>query len=137
MSSCDGFCFRHHEECSDNDHKVYLGGNGKMDVYCKKKNSTCNCVLYACHNFQHCQRKVPYFLWRMNQEMCLSCAIHLGKLYFEKKIGDCPICLEPKELVGVCCQKHSYCLSCWLKHCQINTGFCPLCRESIWAWKRV
>lgn len=136
---CDGqgMCFQHHNDCNpESNHVVFKGGEKVFDIYCKRMNSNCCCELKKCHNFQYCKRLMPEFLLNVNHQMCIYCAVIIGKLTFHNKIDSCPICYEKKELVQVSCDKHSFCLDCWEKHCEINKSFCPLCRESIWKWKK-
>ena len=136
--SCEGTCFQHHFECiNSEEHKVYHGGSDTLDKYCKVKGKeNCPCQLYPCHNFQYCQKSQPEYLIKLNNGMCLLCAVCLGRLYFENKYEGCPICFEKKELVTVSCKKHSFCIHCWEKHCKMNQSKCPMCRECIWKWKK-
>ena len=135
---CRGQCFRHHIECEDCNHTLFVGGAESLDTYCKiPSKKDCPCELEKCFNYPYCRRKVPGFLLDLNNELCLLCAVNVGKIYFDKKKHDkCPICWEEKTLYMISCQAHSFCQECWVKHCSMNHGSCPLCRKSIWAWKQ-
>jgi hypothetical protein len=145
MSNCNGHCFSYCScECKENEcscghsqHEKIVAGPFQTDIYCKNFNVCCSCFLKKCHNFEYCKRSMPNFLIELNNEMCIYCAVYIGKLYFNKKEEQCPICLEKKEVVTVSCQKHSFCLECWKNYTETNIKItCPLCRENIWSWKQ-
>ena len=144
MSECHGHCFSHCScDCEENTcrcghrfHEKIVAGPLDTDIYCKDTQATCSCSLIRCHNYQYCKRSMPSFFINMNNGMCIYCAVYMGKLYFDKKNEQCPICLETKEVVTISCQKHSFCLECWKKYTEANiTVTCPLCRENIWSWR--
>lgn len=94
-----------------------------------------NCGLVECHNFKLCGKKRPQRILDCHMGMCMDCAVHIGKIQFLGEKDDCPICMEHKEVVKICCGKHSVCVTCWKEWSDANTDpplSCPLCRETIW-----
>lgn len=145
MSNCNGHCFSHCSceceesacQCGHRGHKKIIAGPLSTDVYCKDESVNCSCSLKKCHNYEYCKRSMPSFMIDLNNEMCVYCAVYIGKLYFQNKTEQCPICLEKKEVVKISCQKHSFCLECWKKYTEANIKItCPMCRENIWSWKQ-
>lgn len=145
MSNCNGHCFSHCSceceesacQCGHRSHKRIIAGPLSTDVYCKDDSVNCSCSLKKCHNYEYCKRSMPSFMIDLNNEMCVYCAVYIGKLYFQNKTEQCPICLEKKKVVKISCQKHSFCLECWKKYTEANIKItCPMCRENIWSWKQ-
>jgi hypothetical protein len=156
MNACngDGFCLHQcccvcfddeeHEvpsevcACGHRSHTKQIGGNTELDLYCQE---SCphNCTLAKCHNFKLCCQKRPLAILRVNNGMCLNCALAIGKLEFLEEKDDCPICLENKDMVLISCGKHKVCVDCWNTASETENRpiplSCPLCRESIWKWK--
>lgn len=150
MSDCNGQCF--HQCCcicfEDEDCEVpsvecvcgHREHTNLVEGYCQDECPS-KCVLVECHNFKLCGNKHPqWFLWCHNG-MCLDCAVMLGKLKFLEEQDDCPICMERKDMILISCEKHKVCIDCW-KHMSETPDrpiplTCPLCRESIWAWKKI
>jgi len=93
------------------------------------------CQLVECHNYRLCGEKRPKWLLNCDRGMCKGCAIHIGKIKFLDKKGDCPICLENKDVIEINCARHNVCLDCWKKLSDTSKQSpltCPICRESIW-----
>jgi hypothetical protein len=156
MSSCTGngdclkqcFCICFDDEeceiesevcsCGHRDHPKLIGGNTGCDIYCQ---SDCpyNCQLIECHNFSLCEQKLPQWVLNCRNGMCMHCSTMIGKIKFLNEKDDCPICLENKDMIQITCGKHNVCLDCWKKcsKMQKETDLCcPLCRESIWKWRK-
>jgi hypothetical protein len=124
--------------CGHRDHPTHIGGTGFDNVYCVN-DCTNNCQLVECHNYRMCAQKRPQWLLDCDGGMCKCCAILVGKIKFLEVKGDCPVCLENKDMVEISCGKHTVCLECWKDWSEKSNQFpltCPLCRESIWKWKR-
>lgn len=145
MSSCNGkgMCIgQAGEECYEgNCDSLHLtSGINQEDLYCRS-NCSHNCQLVECHNFKLCGNKLPQILLDCHNGMCLNCAIEIGKIRFIGEIDDCPVCIDEKEMIEICCGKHKLCLDCWKKmsetgdHCNGPLA-CPLCREPIYKRKR-
>ena len=123
--------------CGHRDHLKFIGGTTDCDIYCK---SECphNCQLVECHNFRLCGQKRPQWLLYCHNRMCPDCAIMIGRVKFLDLKGDCPVCLENKDMIEITCGKHAVCLNCWKEWSTTSKESpltCPLCRESIWKWK--
>lgn len=122
--------------CSHRNHVKLIGGNSECQIYCK---SECpyNCELIECHNYRMCGQKRPQHLLDVYNGMCIDCFIGIGRIAFLEKKDDCPICMENKDMILVCCGKHSVCLDCWKKMSEsvnwdVNCLSCPMCRKGIW-----
>ena len=120
--------------CGHRGHQTYIGGTTELDIYCREE-CRMNCQLVECNNFRICGKKEPLWFLNTNNVMCLLCAITIGKIKFLDIQDDCPICLETKDIVQICCGKHNLCLDCWKNICKSEgKPACPLCREHIWDW---
>ena len=111
-----------------------IGGNDEYQIYCKRECSH-NCGLVECYNYKICGQKRPQILLNSHNRMCIDCAILLGKIKSLDETGDCPMCLENKNMIEISCGKHKVCLECWKNWSNTSTQTpltCPLCRESIW-----
>ena len=156
MSSCSGWgsciqqccctCFEDEEcevpsevcTCGHRDHPKIIGGPTECDLYCKNE-CPHNCELTECHNFRFCGLKQPKLVLDCHNGMCHHCAVMIGRIKFLDTEGECPICLETKDMIQVSCGKHNLCIDCW-KQASETPGrpiplTCPLCRESIWKKK--
>lgn len=125
--------------CGHRNHTHLIGGTTVYDIYCKK-DCPHNCQLVECHNFRLCGKKDPQELLDCHNGMCSDCAIMIGKIKFLNEKDDCPICMENKDMIQISCEKHKVCLDCWKQMSETENRpiplTCPLCRESIWIWKR-
>ena len=131
--SCIQQCFGR----SHRNHTKLIGGTREYDIYCKKE-CTHNCQLVECHNFRMCGKKYPQQVLDAHNGMCVNCAVTFGKVKFLDEQGDCPICMENKEMIQISCEKHKLCIDCWINMSENRTDVplrCPLCRESIWKRK--
>lgn len=142
MPSCtgNGTCF---EQCicccvDDNDCDLDVCECGHRDhntgAYC---HSECEhgCQLVECHNYELCGEKRPQWVLDCHNGMCVNCAVSLGKIRFTHEKGDCPVCLDNKELVEICCGRHNVCMNCWTTIGETSDHHpvsCPLCRRDIW-----
>ena len=120
--------------CGHREHKKFIGGDTECDIYCKEDCSY-NCKLIECHNFRLCGQKRPQQELNWHNDMCMNCAISIGKIKFLDIKEDCPVCFENKDMIQVTCEKHNFCIDCW-KKVEGCPRSCPLCRENIWKWKR-
>lgn len=97
------------------------------------------CKLVECHNFRLCGKKEPQWFLNCYHGMCHQCTIMIGKIKFMDTKDDCPICMENKNMIEVCCGKHHVCLDCWLTLSNTKDSpiplSCPLCRKSIWKYE--
>lgn len=121
--------------CGHRDHiKQVAGGDIYCQIPCKH-----NCTLVECHNFKFCGKKLPLQVLNVYNGMCPNCAVMLGKLTFLEEKGDCPICLDNKDMIVISCGKHNVCMDCWKTLSETENIpiplTCPLCRESIWKWR--
>ena len=157
MSSCKGrgdciqqcgcICFEDEDcdiysevcNCGHRNHTKLIGGDTECDIYCKKE-CPYNCELVACHNYRMCGQKRPQSILDYHNGMCIDCAIMIGKIKFLDDKDDCPICMENKDMIEISCENHKVCLDCWKQMSETPDRpyplTCPLCRESIWKWKR-
>ncbi len=157
MSSCNGrgsciqqcvcSCYEDEEEdipsnicrCSHRNHTKLIGGTTESDIYCKNECSH-NCHLIECHNFRMCGKKYPQQVLDCYNGMCPNCAMMFGKIKFLDEKDDCPVCMEDKYMIEISCEKHKVCLDCWKQMAEMEDRHfpltCPLCRESIWKWRR-
>ena len=87
-----------------------------------------NCELKECHNFKICKEKRPEHILNNHGGMCVDCAMTIGKIKFLDQKGECPICLENKDMIQTTCENHRVCLKCWIKW---SKKTCPLCRKGI------
>jgi hypothetical protein len=120
--------------CGHRNHTKLIGGDSECDTYCK---SECphNCELVECHNYKMCGQKRPQKLLDSHNGMCMDCAVSIGKIKFLDKKDDCPICLDNKDMIELCCGKHTTCLECWKNWSETSKQIplaCPLCRKAIW-----
>jgi hypothetical protein len=87
-----------------------------------------------------CGQKRPQWLLDYDYGMCKDCAIMIGRIKFLDEKDDCPICMENKDMIEISCGKHKVCLDCWKQMSETpdrpSPLTCPLCRESIWKWRR-
>jgi hypothetical protein len=87
-----------------------------------------------------CEQKRPQNILDCHNGMCSDCAIMIGKIKFLDEKDDCPICMENKDMIEISCGNHKVCLDCWKQMSETPDRpiplTCPLCRESIWKWKR-
>lgn len=121
-------------KCGHRYHDKMIGGNSDCQLYCK---DTCsyNCELVECHNYRICKQKLPQILLDCHNNMCIDCAINIGKITFLNKNDTCPICLNDKEVIQISCGKHTFCFDCWKNWSEnsiVSPLSCPLCRKSIW-----
>ena len=117
--------------CGHSAHVKLSGGDTYTSKYCKMPCKH-ECILAPCNNFTICKQKRPQMLLDCNNGMCLDCSIEYRKLRFERR-GDCPVCLEPKNLVEVVCGKHTICLDClkrWAEYTKLPTT-CPICSQTV------
>lgn len=137
----DEYCEIPSDECTcgHRDHTHIIGGNTSSDIYCQKE-CIYNCQLIECHNFKLCSTKLPQVILDCHNGMCLHCAVMIGKIKFMEEKDECPICMENKNMVEIACGKHKLCLDCWKTLSETPDRpiplSCPMCRESIWKWKR-
>lgn len=144
------------DDGSDDDGQCFLesmsssrcSGRGDCFTQCACTNSSggycrqeCphNCQLVECYNYRICEGKYPQWYLDCHNGMNQGCAMSIGRVTFLDETGDCSICRETKDLVQVSCEKHKFCLPCWMNWCESTEQCpvtCPLCRESIWAFKR-
>jgi len=157
MSSCQGYgsciqqccctCYEDEDHdipseictCGHRNHTKLVGGKTECDMYCKTEECPYNCQLVECHNFRLCGKKYPQEILFVHNGMCSDCAIMIGKITFLDIQDECPICFETKDMIQVSCGKHKFCIDCWKQTSETENRPCPLtcpmCRESIWAWK--
>lgn len=151
MSSCNGrgscieqcccICYEY-EECEVPSEICSCGHRNHIHLenteYCKKE-CLYKCQLVECHNFRLCGKKYPQQILDCHNDLCVDCAIMIGKINFLDEKEDCPICMENKDMIQISCGKHKVCLDCWKQMSEIEDRpiplTCPLCRESIWKWK--
>jgi hypothetical protein len=140
MTSCKGFgeCFEQCEYNCDNQNHTHFN-SGETDTIYSQNECSHKCVLVECHNYKVCGQKRPAWVLDCHNGMCLDCALMIGKLTFLEQKDDCPVYMEHKEMVQVCCGKHTLCITCWLKMSEIQPDSenykplsCPMCRTSIW-----
>ena len=146
----DGTCFQQcccicyeDEECEVPSEFCACGHRKHTDLfegeYCQDE-CPHNCKLVECHNFKLCGRKRPKWYLSCHNGMCMDCAVMIGRIKFLDEKEDCPICMEHKEVIQVSCGKHNVCIDCWKQLSETPDRpiplRCPLCRESIWNWKR-
>lgn len=154
MSSCSGnggclpqcFCECFDDEdceipssvcsCGHRDHPKLIGGTTEYDVYCKSECSH-KCQLVKCRNYRMCSQKRPQWELDCDDGMCNECAVMIGRIKFLDVKGDCPICLDNKDMIEISCGKHNVCLDCWKEWSNTSKPplRCFLCRESIWKRK--
>lgn len=125
--------------CGHRNHTHLIGGTTEADVYCKQECSH-NCELVECHNYRLCGEKNPQWLLDCNNGMCHHCAVMIGKIKFLDVKEECPVCMETKDMIKISCEKHNLCIDCWKQMSETKDRpvplSCPLCRESIWKWKK-
>lgn len=125
--------------CGHRNHIPLVGGTSSFNMYCEV-GCQYKCQLVECHNYRHCKQKRPQWVLNCHNSMCTDCAIMIGKIKFLETKDDCPVCLEHKDVVQISCEKHAVCLDCWKQMSETeNRGHpltCPLCRESIWNWRK-
>ena len=125
--------------CGHRNHTHLIGGASESDVYCQEE-CPHNCQLVECHNFRLCGKKYPQEILDCHHGMCSDCAIMIGRIKFLDAKDDCPVCLENKDMIEISCGNHKVCLDCWKQMSETpdrpNPLTCPLCRESIWKWRR-
>lgn len=116
-------------ECGHRHHKKLIGGPDDDDIYCQTDCSY-KCRLIECHNFKLCGRKAPEWVNDTHNGMCFECAISVGKIKFNNEKAECPICMETKDMITLCCDIHKVCLECWgqIDGCPKS---CPMCRKTI------
>jgi hypothetical protein len=142
ISQCVCVCYEDEEfdipsvvcSCGHRNHDKIIGGDSECYIFCKTE-CPYNCQLVECHNFKLCGKKLPQQDLDCYKGMCSDCRINIGKIQFLGEKDDCPICIEHKELVKICCGKHSVCLTCWKEWSETSGQSpltCPLCREGIW-----
>jgi len=120
--------------CGHRFHNKMIGGEDECNIYCREQ-CKYQCVLVECHNFKLCKQKRPQWVLNSNKEMCIDCAIMIGKITFLNEIDDCPICFNHKDMIMINCEKHKVCIDCWKEwsdKCIQPPVTCPLCREPIW-----
>ena len=146
LEQCCCLCFEDEEcevpsevcTCGHRDHPKLYGGDTECDIYCRDE-CPYKCELIPCHNYKLCQKKLPQCQLDINNGMCLDCAVSFGKIKFLDIKDECPICMENKNMIQISCEKHNLCLDCWKeisKTSKYGPTTCPLCRESIWKWKK-
>jgi hypothetical protein len=82
-----------------------------------------------------CGQKRPQNILDAHNEMCIDCAMMIGKIKFLDEKDDCPICLIKKDMIEISCGKHKVCLDCWKNWSETSTQIpltCPFCRNPIW-----
>lgn len=105
------------------EHSQHTGG------YCPNRCNK-NCQLKKC---RLCEHESPEWVLICRYGLCGNCYVAYGNIQFLDKKEECPICLETKEMVEIMCEKHLFCLECWMSHCnQATAAECPICRKSIW-----
>lgn len=124
--------------CGHRDHPKLIGGTDYYDSYYK---SDCpyNCQLVRCHNYRLCGQTRPKWLLNCDGGMCKDCALKIGKIKFLDVKDDCPICLNNKDIIQVCCGKHNICIDCWKEWSRTSKQIpltCPICRDHIWNWSK-
>jgi len=136
MASCkgDGDCF---EQCGlprECEHASHMDSGDTYFNYFKHECAH-NCVLLKCQNFHMCGQMRPKWVLDCDNGMCNDCGVNFGRVDFLGEKGDCPVCLENKELVRVSCTKHRFCLDCWKKMSETTPSHplrCGMCRQGIW-----
>lgn len=125
--------------CGHRNHTQLVGGTTECDMYCEV-GCPHNCKLVECHNYRVCGRKGPQWYINSHNGMCSDCAIMLGRIKFLDTKDDCPVCMENKDMIQISCEKHTLCLDCWKQMSETENRpiplTCPLCRESIWNWRK-
>ena len=120
--------------CGHSNHTKLIGGTSETEIYCQKECSH-HCQLVECHNFKLCGKKRPQQVLDAHNDMCVDCAIMIGKIIFMDDKDDCPVCMENKEIIKLTCN-HTICLDCWKQMSETPDRpiplSCPLCRKSIW-----
>ena len=101
-------------ECGHRHHQKLIGGSTDGDIYCQTE-CPHKCKLIECHNFKLCGTKCPQVLLDAHNGMCVDCAISVGKINFSDEKSECPICMETKDMITLCCNIHKVCVECWRK----------------------
>ena len=127
MCECDDDIFKENDEiiceCVHASHK---------SGYCP---STCvhKCQLQQCRT---CDALKPQFFLEFRGGLCGNCYFEFGAVKLTGISGECPICLESKQMVRIMCENHLFCFPCWKDHCGKGKGqACPICRKLIWKQK--
>lgn len=129
LSSCECTCYnklteQYNDICSCG-HRSHYG--------CCPTNC---CTPVKCRNFLFCQRVHPEWVANCRDNLCITCAIKMGKHMLTNLSQDCPVCFEDKQMIVLECT-HKICNECWFNICNkyftdisvAESPSCPLCRN--------
>jgi hypothetical protein len=133
-----GECFVHCAcECDDifkEDDEVVCEciHSGHIGGYCPGE-CKWECKLKEC---RMCSSLKPEYFLQFREGLCGNCYFEFGPVKLMGISGECPICLELKQMVRIVCENHLFCLQCWKDFCGKGKGVaCPICRKLIWKQK--
>jgi hypothetical protein len=140
MNGCSGKgeCFEQTCGCKNEGEDQEFDVCDKFDCtikYSRKDSCLHGCELKECHNYRFCGQKRPQYILNTHGDLCVDCTMMIGKIEFLDVKGDCPVCLEHKDIIQIPCENHRLCLKCWISWSNKTKQYpltCPLCRKGIW-----
>ena len=110
--------------------EVCICGHRDHNGYCP---SIC-CIPTECRNYTYCNVKLPKWVSKYHNGMCINCAVQMGSHKTTDIIDDCPVCLDNKIMIILKCN-HKVCNNCWYNITKVGFDeqdykpLCPLCRN--------
>jgi len=91
------------------------------------------CMPIKCRNYKYCNQKIPEWVTKCHNGMCMGCAILMGRHEYTYESEDCCICLENKIMLILKKCNHKVCNDCWYGISKELGSLCVVC-ETYNGW---